>query len=212
MSSPYEWFEIGSSLTMTRILLTLASLSLILMAAALAVGLTIGDLYHDPSFQTLHWATVHRLTGIAAALMVVLVESVVVTYFVGTSRWCKEVTETYRLDPEPARESNRLKRRAFAWSTVGMLTIVGVIALGAASDPATGRQDTQSWANYHLAGALGGLLFVAWTYVTAWNLTSANQTLIERIVAEVDRIRRDRGLAADRPPPASTAPPRAAQD
>ena len=30
---------------------------------------------------------------------VVLVESVVVTYFIGTSRWCKEVVETYRLDP-----------------------------------------------------------------------------------------------------------------
>ena len=84
---------------MTRILFTLAALSLILLAAALLVGLSIGDLYHDPSADTLHWATVHRLTGIAAALAVVLVESVIVTYFIGTSRWCKEVIETYSLDP-----------------------------------------------------------------------------------------------------------------
>ena len=43
-------------------------------------------------------ATIHRLTGMAAALGVVFVESVVVTYFIGTSRWCKEVSETYQLD------------------------------------------------------------------------------------------------------------------
>ena len=97
-------------------------------------------------------ATVHRLTGIAAALGVVFVESVVVTYFIGTSRWCKEVAETYRLDAAPVRESNRLKRRAFAVALVGMLTVVGVIALGAAADPATGRPNTQAWTNFHLVG------------------------------------------------------------
>src|SRR5687767_12650005 len=39
----------------------------------------------------------HMLLGIAAALMTLLVCSVSITYFVGTSRWFKEVTETYRL-------------------------------------------------------------------------------------------------------------------
>ena len=31
--------------------------------------------------------------------MVVFVQSVVVTYFIGTSRWVREVVETYRFDP-----------------------------------------------------------------------------------------------------------------
>ena len=137
---------------MTRILLTLAILSLVLLVAALTMGLSVGDLYHAPGADTLRMATVHRLTGIAAALGVVFVESVVVTYFIGTSRWCKEVTETYHLDPNRVRQSNRLKRRAFAVALVGMLTVVGVIALGAAADPATGRPNTQAWTNYHLAG------------------------------------------------------------
>ncbi|MEX0611406.1 MAG: hypothetical protein WD229_04735, partial [Pirellulales bacterium] len=84
---------------MTRILFTLASLSLILLFTALLLGLVIGDLYAPhPSDETLNWATVHRLTGIAAALGVVFVESVIVTYFIGTSRWCREVVETYGLD------------------------------------------------------------------------------------------------------------------
>ena len=50
---------------------------------------------HDTAGQ--RWATIHRLSGVAAAISVVLVNSIVVTYFVGTSRWCKEVSETYEL-------------------------------------------------------------------------------------------------------------------
>jgi hypothetical protein len=186
---------------MNRILLTLASLSLVLLGAAMVIGLSIGDLYHDPTGATLHTATVHRLTGTAAALGVVFVESVIATYFIGTSRWCKEVTETYGLGRSPLHESNRLKRRAFAWSLLGMLTIVGVISLGAAADPATGRVDpatgqlvTEAWRPYHLAGAIGGLVFVAWTYLAAWNLICANQRVIQEIEARVAQIRRDRGL------------------
>jgi hypothetical protein len=186
---------------MNRILITLASLSLVLVAAALVIGLSVGDLYHDPTTTTLHTATIHRLTGTAAALGVVFVESVIATYFIGTSRWCKEVTETYGLQRSPIERSNRLKRRAFAWSLLGMLTIVGVISLGAAADPATGRIDpatgqliTQAWRPYHLAGAMGGLALVTWTYIAAWNLICANQRVIEEIEARVAQIRRDRGL------------------
>ena len=106
---------------MTRIFLTLASLSLILLVVAMVMGLTMGDLYAqpEPSQDTLRWATVHRLTGVAAALAVVFVESVVVTYFIGTSRWCKEVVETYRLDASVIVASNRLKRRTFPWASSG---------------------------------------------------------------------------------------------
>src|SRR5690349_20501983 len=107
---------------MTRIFLTLASLSVILLLGALMMGLTMGDLYQQPvpTHETLHWATLHRLTGVAAALMVVLVESIVVTYFIGTSRWCKEVVDTYQLGRDPVVASNRLKRRTFPWALSGM--------------------------------------------------------------------------------------------
>ena len=42
--------------------------------------------------------TLHMLLGAAAALMTVLVNSITITYFIGTSRWCKEVCETYQLE------------------------------------------------------------------------------------------------------------------
>jgi hypothetical protein len=186
---------------MTRILLTLASLSVVLMITALIIGLSIGDLYHpsntDEFHDTLSHATVHRLMGIAAALAVVFVESIIVTYFIGTSRWCKEVVETYGFDRAPLAQSNRLKRRAFAWSVLGMLTIVGVIALGAASDPATGRRNTEAWTNYHLAAAIGGIAFVVWTYIASWNCVVANHAIIEGLVANVAKVRRERGLDLD---------------
>jgi hypothetical protein len=194
---------------MTRILATLATISMIVLAAALVMGLSMGDLYAKPlpDEATLMWARVHRLTGVLAALLVVLVESVVVTYFIGTSRWCKEVVDTYHFDGEAVRNSNRLKRRTFPWALAGMLAVVGIIALGGAADPATGRIDvatgelkTAAWAPWHMAGAFCGILFIAWTYLLAWNNIFAQHTIIQSLVAQVARVRRERGLDAESTP------------
>lgn len=179
---------------MTRILATLSTLSLSLVLAALAMGLSIGDLYNAPSHDTLRLATVHRLTGVAAAIGVVLVESIAITYFVGTSRWCKEVTETYRLEMNRVARSNQLKRRAFAVALLGMLAVVGIIALGGAADPATGRQNTQAWTILHLTAALAGVAFIAWTYFLAWQYVWHQHAIIQEIVADVGNIRREKGL------------------
>jgi hypothetical protein len=185
---------------MTRIFPMLASLSLMLMGAALVLGFTIGDLYADPpAAETFIWRSRHMLTGVASALAVVLVECIAVTYFIGTSRWCKEVTETYRLSHADLAESNRLKRQTFPWCVLGMLTVVGVGALGAASDPGTGRPNTAEMAGVHQLAALAGLLLVAWTYYRAWLNIAANQLVIEHIVRHVQRIRAERGLDATRP-------------
>ena len=182
---------------MTRIFPTLASLSLGLFLAAVVIGLGIGDLYSAPTEATFRTRGVHMLTGTSAALAVVFVHSVVVTYFIGTSRWCKEVTETYRLDPGPLRRSTQLKRRTFPWCVLGMLAVVGVGALGAASDPGTGRANTADMAIYHLAAAWGGLAFVGWTYFVAWQNIAENQRVIQEIVTAVAKIRRERGLDAE---------------
>ena len=184
---------------MTRIFFTLAVFSLALVAAAMFLGLSMGGLHGDVDVQTLRWATVHRLTGVAAALAVVFVNSIVVTYFIGTSRWCKEVVETYRLDRAFVVESNQLKRGAFPWALAGVLAIVGVIALGAAADPGTGRPGTENWVNIHLYGALVGLALIAYAYFRQWNQIEVNHALIQRIMAEVARIRAERGLETERP-------------
>lgn len=183
----------------------LASLSLMLMGVALVLGFTIGDLYADPpEAATLVWRGRHMLTGVAAALAVVLVESIGVTYFIGTSRWIKEVTDTYRLPRGELAESALLKRRTFAWSVLGMLTVVGVGALGAASDPGAFGLDAAPRAGVHQLAALTGLCLIAWTYYRAWLNIAANQAVIGRILAQVQEIRSERGL--DAPAAAAGAP------
>ncbi len=181
---------------MSRIFTILAWVAILMVAANLILGLSLGDLRElDPT--VLRWATVHRLAGVAAGLAVVLVNSIVVTYFIGTSRWVKEVTETYRLDSQFIARSNALKRRTFPWATMSMLAIVGVIALGGAADPGSGRPDTDAWITPHLLGSIAGLALIAWAAVVEWNNIHQNQQVIAEVLAEVRRIRLERGLDVD---------------
>jgi hypothetical protein len=176
----------------TRIFTVLAWLAILMVAANLILGLSLGDIRElDPT--TLCWATVHRLAGVAAALAVVFANSIVVTYFIGTSRWAKEVVETYSLDVDFIRRTTALKRRTFPWATLSMLAIVGVIALGGAADPASGKPGTEYWKTPHLIGSIAGLAFVVWASIVEWNNIYRNQRAIQEILAEVRRIRQERG-------------------
>ena len=74
-----------------------------------------------------------------------------------------------------------------------MLAIVGVIALGGAADPASGQPGTENWITPHLIGSIAGLAFVAWASVVEWNNIYHNQQAIHEILAEVRRIRLERG-------------------
>lgn len=178
----------------TRIFLTLAWFALVMMTATLFLGLSIDELHDDHSSEMRQWATVHRLSGLASALAVVLVHSIVVTYFIGTSRWCKEVCETYHLDPALIRRSTMLKRGTFPFAVMGMLTVVGVIALGAAADPATGLPHTRWWVTPHLLGALAGIAFVGGTFYVAWRNIAANHQVIVDVLEHVRQVRLERGL------------------
>lgn len=176
---------------MTRIFTILAWLAILMVAANFILGLSLGDIRQlDPT--VLRWATVHRLLGVAAALAVVFANSIVVTYFIGTSRWAKEVVETYSLDVDFVRRTTTLKRRTFPWATLSMLVIVGVIALGGAADPG-GKPGAEHWRTPHLIGSMAGLAFVAFASVVEWNNIYRNQQTIQEILAEVRRIRQERG-------------------
>jgi hypothetical protein len=178
----------------SRIFASLASFSLLMLAVTLALGLYVGDLHQPHSVQIDDLGMVHRMFGIASALVVVLVNSIAVTYFVGTSRWCREVVETYHLDTELVRRSAVLKRRAFPWAVAAMLVIVGVSALGAAADPVTRHPWTANWVYPHLAGAVCGLAFIAWAFWQEWLRICDHHVVITDILGEVRRIRQEQGL------------------
>ncbi len=63
-----------------------------------------------------------------------MVNSIAVTYFVGTSRWCKEVGLTYQLDPQLIEQGQVNKRRNFPWALLSMTVIIVVAAFGAMAD------------------------------------------------------------------------------
>jgi hypothetical protein len=148
----------------------------------------------DSLDPTILLATMHRTMGVVTALVVLLVNSIAVTYFVGTSRWCKEVVETYNLPPELALRSAALKRRTFPWTTLAMATIILVAALGAAGDPMSSFGRTHDWSTFHLASALLGGMLIVYVHFIQWNNVSANHRVIEAIMEQVRQAREARGL------------------
>ena len=144
------------------------------------------------------WKSVHFLSGLLSAVVVMFVAGVAITYFVGTSRWCREVVDAYHLDIELARASARLKRRTFPVVVTAMVGLVVVAALGGASDPGANLQleppGSLGWNDIHFAAALLVLFLVAWAYYVAWSNITEHQHVMTKIMDEVKRIRAERGL------------------
>jgi hypothetical protein len=180
---------------LTRIFTTLASFAILMLLVTLVLGLYVGDLHQRHTQSISDVAMVHRLFGIATALVVVLVNSIVMTYFIGTSRWCREVVETYQLDTKLIVRSTLLKRRAFPWASAAMLVVIGISALGAAADPATQRAGTGHWVTPHLIAAMAGLAFIAWAFFRQGQRIAEHHQVITEILAQVATIRKEKGLA-----------------
>jgi len=168
-----------------------------LMAATAGLGLWIGDLHDATDPAVLRWGTVHRLSGMFAALVVLLVNSIAVTYFIGTGRWCREVVEAYGLASELVDRSRRLKRASFPFAVLGMLSVVGIVALGGAADPGgglAGPGGSRDWVTWHLVGGIGLAAVIAWCFQAQVPPIRRQHALIDEIMAEVRRERAARGL------------------
>lgn len=218
--------------TVPRIFLSLSVTSLLLIVAALMVGMMGGD-YNRISQQLRELqkaraaaqvesggtagegtdvqreailaqlkpvqkhVRVHMLLGILAALVAVLVQSIGVTYFIGTGRWCKEVVEAYDFDRSLVAESGRLKREAFPFAMLGIAAVLTIAALGAAADPGTLRETTPQWVAPHYWAAVIGLCVVGTALWMQSSAISRNQALIESILQRVKEVRERRGLEVE---------------
>jgi hypothetical protein len=203
-----------------RIFITMASVAVMLLAITLILGLRIGDVPElverakaakqagdETKFQEIQARSDlgvaaminHRLFAIGVSIFVLFVNSMSITYFVGTSRWCREVGETYALDRAFAEQAQRNKRRNFPWALLGMLTILFIAGVGAASDWSVdfpvNVERAANWATPHLIAACAGIgLMIIAFYFQALKLQEQGQH-IARIMDEVARIRRERGLS-----------------
>ena len=136
------------------------------------------------------WA--HIWIGIIAALVTLLVNSISVTYFIGTNRWSREVVEQFRLNKNLAERSQQLKRTAFPWALLGIVLILFISALGAASDPATLNPNAADWVTYHWSLAMAGIVIIATCFAAQVSAIAKNYDLIKEIMdaAEAERERR----------------------
>jgi len=139
-------------------------------------------------------ARLHMLIGILAGLVALLVNCISVTYFIGTSKWCKEVAETYQLSSHYALASIRLKRRSYPFALLGFMLVMLIAGLGAASDPGTLRESTPFWVQPHLFAALFGSVLIVIVYMFQIVSIRENSAIVDQILAEVQQIRQDKGL------------------
>jgi hypothetical protein len=141
--------------------------------------------------------TLHMLLGSAASLLAILVNSITITYFIGTSRWCKEVCEAYKIEGELADKSTRLKRSAFPWALAGVLAVIVIVGLGAAADPSGANfERSASLVMPHYAAAMIGLLLIGVSFWRQIQRIGENYAVIGQIMAEVKSIRERKEKAA----------------
>ena len=182
---------------MKHIFLTLTVIGTLLLLAALILGFEIGD-PHSVAPLTRKMLSYHLLVSVAALIFAALVHAVLLTYFMGTSRWIEEARQAYKFDPRWSEENRRLKYRTIPVMAACLLLLIANIPFGALA------VDKARWdlpvigpvapSRVHLVVAL--LTFVVNLAVNAmeYRAIRRNGELIADVLGEVRRIREARGL------------------
>ncbi|MGH7128388.1 MAG: hypothetical protein ACREIV_07450, partial [Planctomycetaceae bacterium] len=176
---------------MSRIFLSLSILSLLVLAASVALGF-LGD---DPASSYSAW---HFLVSVAGMVFGALVHAIVLTYFMGTGRWIEETAAAYRLDDRRRAENRRLKYRTVPLMLLAFCLLLAAGVTGAAADPGATvnyeRFASLSAGTIHLLVSL--VMLAANAAVMAWEyrVIRRNGALIAEVVTEVRRIREGKGL------------------
>lgn len=173
---------------MTRIFTTLALTNALALAVTFALGCwsKLAGGVGDPGGRVY---LLHFLAGIFTGIGTLLVHCLIFTYFLGTGRWVREVTLAYSLPDAPLYLRTReLKRVAFPVALGAMVITIITSAAGA------GVQ-LQGWSwiihfSLGIATLLGNFLAFRREYL----YVAENATIIDRVLAEVDRVRAERGL------------------
>src|SRR5262245_36460233 len=112
---------------MSRILLGLAGLNSAILLLTFTVGfLSEGRAQVQPELpltEAQRMFTVHLMSGLCAALLTLLLHSVVFTYFIGTGRWVQEVVKAYGLANSIWARARVLKMQAlpFILGSIGLV-------------------------------------------------------------------------------------------
>ena len=182
-------------MTVTRIFLTLASVSTLLLLTVFVLGLNIGDPRILESQPLVSW---HLMLALPGLVFATLVHALVLTYFMGTGRWMEDVSKTYQLDDHWRVACQRLKYRVLPWMCFCLLLLLTTIGFGAAADPAS-RLGFAGWGGLsmntlHLLVALTTIGCNFLVNVSEFRALERNGQLVNEVMAKVRAIRIDRGL------------------
>ena len=181
---------------MKRIFLSLTVVSTALLIGAFGLGLAIGD-PHSVSAATRRLMSYHVLVSVAALIFAALVHAVLLTYFMGTSRWMEEARLAYKLDARWNDENRRLKYRTIPVMAACLVVLILNIPLGAVA------VDRGSWSigGHELSPSSVHFAFSALTIIInlavnalEYKAIERNSDLIGEVLLEVRRIRQERGL------------------
>ncbi len=167
---------------MKRIFLTLAVVSTLLLVAAFVLGCEIGDI-RSVSPLTRKLLSYHVLISVAALIFAAFVHAVLLTYFMGTSRWIEEARQAYKFDPRWSEENRRLKYRAIPAMVLCLLLLIANIPLGAVGS-----------SSVHLLVAILTIVVNLAVNAMEYSAIRRNGELIAAVVGEVRRIRETLGL------------------
>ena len=167
------------------------------MVIAYVLGLGIGDPTQS-SRLVQGRVSYHMLTGLGGLLFAMLVHAIVFTYFMGTGRWMEETTLAYKLSKDPYQRNQKLKGRATGFVVVCFLLAVATGALGGTADPASSAYfqgyGGLSSGNIHMLCALSNWGINLAAFAWYFSALTENSSLVNGILADVRRIRQERGL------------------
>lgn len=164
----------------------------------------LGLMIDDPRVRSVEAqasVSYHFLAALAALVFATLVHAIVLTYFMGTGRWLEETSSAYRLDPKLHSRNQQIKYRTIPLMVLSFLLLVFTGAFGAAADPASPMQSAGMWgysaASIHLIFACTTILFNLLVNWLEFQALEKNGELVDQALAEVRRIRLEKGLAVD---------------
>jgi len=180
-----------------RIFLTLASLATVTLCVSFYLGLNIDD-PRERTESAQNLVAVHLLTALGSLVFAGFIHALAFTYFMGTSRWLEETSQAYRLPDTWTRENRSLKYRILPSLMFSMLLLILTAAFGGAADPAS-PVSFQGWggvspATIHLSIACLTLAVNFYANIVEYTAIFRNGQVIQQVVAEVRRIRTEKGL------------------
>lgn len=165
---------------MHRIFLGLAIAVGVFLTSSVVLGFVAAG---EPRGPREVWHGIHLLMGLGSVLIALLAHSIVFTYFLGTTRWVKEVAVVYQMPEWVLAQARKNKGKAFPFELWSMALIGATSWLGAASD-ANGLNPL-----WHLAVACLALGFNLGAFVVEYGAIVAQARLILEVKDRADRLR-----------------------